>query len=204
MTYIGLSITKSTTFRGASQEFSNVYYYFSAGTAPSVADADAIIDHVKALEVPFHSSQVTFVRGRLWLNTGLKATSEMISQKNLTGTGSTTTVGEFDKERAYLFRWRAGSDSRGQPVYLRKWYHSCGNGPGNATPTTGSLAQTTSLGSTIKTSMASAVNNVLDITVVGQSWRLVAKSNRGVGIGEAAQSHNWLEHRQLGDMWRAQ
>src|SRR5215213_3487657 len=143
---IGISITKSTAFRNSTQEFSNVYYYeVAGGLYPSQSEADALIDELTTLEKGFHSTLVTFIRGRCWKQVGNKVDNEMISQKNLAGTGSTGTMAGFDKERAFLFRLRAGNDSRGNSVYLRKWYHSCGNGPGSPAITNAQLDNTTGL-----------------------------------------------------------
>jgi hypothetical protein len=200
---VGLSITKSTSFRNATQEFSNVYYY-ECGTLPNASEANTLIDAVTAVEKGFHSTAVTFVRGRVWSETGNQATSNMISQKALSGTGTTTLVTAFDKERAFLFRWRAGTDSRGNAVYLRKWYHSCGNGPGNNPPSTANLENTSTIGSASRSAMESAVGALQSITSAGISYTLRAKSGRQIDAGAVAVAHNYLEHRQLGDQWRAQ
>jgi hypothetical protein len=201
---VGLSITKSTSFRNSTQEFSNVYYYFCGATLPSETDANALIDAVKALEVGFHSTDVTFVRGRVWSQEGSPGANNMISQKNLSGTGSRTGLVTMDKERAFLVRWRAGNDSRGQAVYLRKWYHSCGLGPGAVTPDTGTLQQTSGFTQTQRDAVAAAVESVKSLTVNGIAFALNSKAGRGVSIGETAKCHNFLEHHQFGDMWRAQ
>src|SRR5215212_8622230 len=124
MPRIGVSITKSVSFRLATQEFSNVYYYEMLAF-PDVAAADTLIDNLVTKEKTFHGTSVTFVRGRLWKQIGTPAENEMITQKNLSGTGARAAATNLDKERAWLFRVRAGVDSRGNPVYLRKWYHAC-------------------------------------------------------------------------------
>jgi hypothetical protein len=205
MAHIGVSITKSTAFRSSVQEFSNVYYYEDPGGAlPDQTEAGEIIDELTALEKGWHSTGVTFVRGRLWSNTHDKATSEMILQKNLSGTGSLAAVSGMDKERAYLFRLRAGVDSRGNPVYLRKWYHTCGNGPGNVVPNTNVLANTAGFSTTERNTMAAAIPPV-DVTAGGgQAWNLEAKSYRKPNSGAAWEAHQFLEHHQMGDQWRAQ
>jgi hypothetical protein len=199
---IGVSITKSISFRGATQEFSNVYFY-EILTTPDVSGADAIIDNLTTLEKTFHSSAVTFVRGRLWLETGNKATSEMISQKNLSGTGARTTNINYDPERAFLFRLRAGVDSRGNPVYLRKWYHS--NGPFNTTVAIGSghFQQTSAFTSTERTQMAASMAAIGDANGSAGSPKICSKGGRLPTAGQIWTSHQWLEHHQLGDMWRA-
>jgi hypothetical protein len=202
MARYGVSITKNTSFRGFPQEFSNVYYYGHPTGTLDNAGALAMIDAVKALEVGCHSSAVTFVRGRCWSTGGTEASNQMIGQKNLSGVGSTATLSAFDKERAYLVRLYAGSDIRGNPVYLRKWFHSCGNGPGNVQPATAVLEQTAQFTAGNKTAIEAAVNSFGAVVIGGNGYELMAQSGREA-IGTSFQSHNWLEHRQLGDQWRA-
>lgn len=201
---IGISITKSTSFRGAAQEFTNTYFYINSGSYPDQAGADSLIDQLKSIEVGFHAGNVTFLRGRLWKQTGDKATSEMISQKNLSGTGSNSAITSFDKERAFLFRIRAGNDSRGNAVYFRKWYHSCGNGPGNVAVASPQLDNTAAIAGANRTTMENAVAPVKNIGGFIGGWEICAKSGRRITAGAEWTSHNFLEHHQLGDMWRAQ
>lgn len=202
MPRIGVSITKSTPFRGSTQEFSNVYYYDIA-SYPDASGADTIIDNLTALEKTFHSTIVTFVRGRLWKETGNKATSEMISQKNLAGVGSRLTLAGLDPERAFLFRLRAGVDTRGNPVYLRKWYHSCGQFSTGATISNGHLIQTTGFTSGERTTLVAQMNAIGDANGSAGAPKLVAKGGRQPDTGANWSAHQWLEHHQLGDMWRA-
>lgn len=203
MARIGVSITKSTPFRGGTQEFSNVYYYDVTGT-PTAAQADTFIDNLTALEKTFHSTAVTFVRGRCWTTGGTPATNNMISQKNLSGTGARAIVTSMDKERAFLIRLRAGNDSRGQPVYLRKWFHACGAFYSGQSVNSTQLDNTASLSAGDKTAIESAVSAIGDANGSPLTPTLVAKSGRGPTAGETWKSHNFLEHHQLGDMWRAQ
>lgn len=203
MARIGISITKNTTFRNSVQEFSNVYYYELFGGLPDSTQANAWIDALVAYEKTFHGTPVNFVRGRLWSQTGDKATSEMISQKNLSGAGSTATSSNMDKERAFLFRLRAGSDSRGNPVYFRKWFHSAGNfgatGPGATV-----LANTTGWSAGERTSMENTMNKIGDVPIDGNAGKLVSKNGRTATAGATWTAHPYLEHHQLGDQWRAQ
>lgn len=201
---VGVSITKNTAFRNSTQEFSNVYYYENNEGAPSTSQADALIDAITALEKTFHSTAVTFVRGRLWSQLGSPGSNNMISQKNLSGTGARTTVASFDKERAFLFRLRAGVDSRGQPVYLRKWFHACGNFATTVSIGGSALDNTSGFDSTARGNLKAAMDGIRQITAGSMIWNLVAKSGRQPGVGEEFVAHQFLEHHQLGDQWRAQ
>lgn len=201
MARVGISITKAVAYRDATQEFSNVYYYETTGGLPTAAQADAMIDEVTAKEKTVHSGAVAFVRGKCWSQVGTPASNNMISQKTLSGVGATTADG-MDRERAFLIRWRAGTDSRGNPVYLRKYFHACGTfGAAGVSASAAILTQSTGFSSTQRANMATDANTFNTLTSGGGGWELVAKSGRQRTSG-GAEAHKYLEHHQLGDMWR--
>lgn len=203
MARIGLSITKSVAFRNSVQEFSNVYYYEMLAL-PSQAAAETLIDNMVALEKTFHALAVTFLRGRVWSQVGSPSQNNMIAQKTLSGTGARTTHTSLDRERAYLFRLRAGNDSRGNPVFLRKWYHSCGefvSGQGIQ-----SAVLTNASGFTVaeRDAQVLAMQGIGDAAGSAGAPKLCAKSGRQADAGALFFAHAYLEHHQMGDMWRAQ
>jgi hypothetical protein len=203
MPRIGVSITKSTSFRNGIQEFSNVYYY-EMGTLPDGPAASALADNLVSLEKTFHSTAVTFVRKRVWHQTGDKATTEMIHQANLTGTGARSLVPGMDKERAYLFRLAAGADSRGNPVYLRKWYHSCGQFVSAIAPGGAVLENNSGFTTGERSSFVTAMQTIGDAAGSAGVPKLCAKGGRLATVGANWSAHQFLEHHQLGDQWRAQ
>jgi hypothetical protein len=198
MAVVAVSITKSVSFRGVQQEFSNVYHY--SGTTPTVAQADLLAAAIKAIEVPFHSTDVTFVRYKVWTAGGSAGANNMISQGTLSGTGNQTTVGGLDRERAVLVRFTLGFDSRGRPKYLRKWYHSCGNFAGAAVASSGTMQNTTAISGTDRTTVQNAADDLLSVTAGGNTYSLCSPSGQ---LGSTpVLCHAYLEHHQLGDMWR--
>ena len=202
MAIIGVSITKEVAFRDSVQPFSNVYYYNNGlGGTPTDVQAEAIIDALVVIEKTFHSTLVTFAFARCWHQTLTEFGTVMLKQKPLSGTGSAASDSGLDKERAFLFRWRAGLDSRGAPVYLRKWYHACGTFPGGALLGT-VMANATGFTSGQRTAMGSNANSVKTLSAGGGGWELCAKSGRSISTGENAVAHQYLEHHQLGDQWR--
>lgn len=203
MPRVGVSITKSCSFRGATQEFSNVYYY-NVATQLTPTQADQLIDDLTTLEKTFHSNIVTFVRGRVWTETGNIVTNEMLSQKNLSGTGARQSIANLDPERAFLFRRRAGVDSRGNPVYLRKWYHAVGEFVSTQGIPAGLLTQTTSWSTAQRTAQENAMSPINGGNFTNAVQSICAKSGRVPDAGSAWTAHAWLEHHQLGDQWRAQ
>jgi hypothetical protein len=202
LTRIGIAITKRVVFRDSTQEFSNVYYYDGLLGRPSQGDADNLIDTASNREKAFHGSGVTFVKGRCWEQTGDKATTEMISQKNLTGNGALTDNAQMDRERAHLFRLRAGNDVRGNPVYLRKWFHACAN-LGGVAISAGILTNQSGFTTTERGNMVSAMNTIGSIGSGPTLGTLCAKGGRQPTAGAQWEAHKYLEHHQLGDMWRA-
>lgn len=197
MPQYGVAITKRVSFRGVNQEFTNVYHY--NGATLTVANGDALAAALKAIEVGLHSSDVTFVRYKVWTSGGTPSQNNMLTQGALSGTGSQAGVSDFDRERAILVRFRAGNDSRGHPVYLRKWYHSCG-GCAGYTPSAAALQQTAQIPQANRDAIVAAADDVLLMTVGGNPYNLVAESGRAGGT--PVECHAWLEHHQLGDMWR--
>jgi len=199
---IGVSITKTTPFRLSNQEFSNVYYYDVSGL-PDSAQSSTIIDNLTALEKTFHGTNVTFVRGRLWSQGATPADSNMIHQKTLSGTGARAATSALDKERAYLFRIRAGVDSRGTPVYLRKWYHACAEFVSGQAIATDKLDNTGGWTQAQRDAQVAAMQAIGNANGSPLSPVLVAKSGRTIPAGNTWSAHQFLEHHQLGDQWRA-
>lgn len=197
MARYGVSIVKQVSFRGVNQEFSNVYYY--EGPTLDEAGATALAAAVKANEVQFHSTDVTFVRFSVWTAGGSPGTNQMISQGTLSGAGTQSLNSSMDRERAVLVQWPAGFDSRGHRVYLRKWFHSCGYCCGQSW-TPGNLQNTSALSTAQKNAIVAAAAGFDGVLAAGGSYDLCAKSGRQPSL--PAQAHPWLEHHQLGDMWR--
>lgn len=200
MAQYGVAVTKSVTFRGVAQEFGNTYHYTTATGATDTV-LDALLDAIVAKEKAIFATSVTFVRGKVWTSGGTKAENNMRVQKNLSGVGSLAyTTQTLDKERAWLVRFRAGNDSRGNPVYLRKWWHLDGVILGGSTLTTGQQANTSQLDSAQRTALQNAADGFKSIVAPPNTFQLVAESGRQ--IDGATLAHPYLEHRQLGDMWR--
>lgn len=197
---VGVSITKSCSFRGAAQQFSNTYYY-ETPLPVLAAVGDALIDNIVTKEKAIHSSSVTFVYGRCWTAGGTPSSNNMIAQKALSGTGSGASPNtSVDKERAFLVRFRAGVDSRGNPVYLRKWWHLDAGTVGGETITTPQMQNTAGLTSGQRAALVGMADGFKNVTAGAQVFDLV--SEKGRGIDGATQAHQYYEHHQLGDMWR--
>jgi hypothetical protein len=126
----------------------------------------------------------------------------MIAQKNLSGTGSTGQI-TYDKERAFLFRLRAGNDSRGNPVFLRKWIHAQGAIFSAQTIASGVLNNETGFTSADRASMVTKIQVIGEIGPGTKDWKLCSKSGRRPTAGSNWEAHKYFEHHQFGDQWRA-
>jgi hypothetical protein len=196
----GVSILKSTQFRNVQQDFTNVYYYEAPVPETDTAQLQALVDMLVNNEKTVHSTLVNFKRARLWLTgTGSPATNHMVIDQTLSGAGSATDLGTLDRERAFLIRVPAGFNSRGKPVYLRKWYHTCAQVGGVAI---GSpiLADTTDFTAANRTAIANALKFWVNPTVGVTTWQ--SCSQQGRFTTGPASAHPFLEHHQLGDQWR--
>ena len=193
---VGIQIVKKVLFRGVAQEFQNVYHYRldTAVTAPD----EALIDAIVSVESFLLSSDVTFVRGSVWSSGGAPLANEMRFQKDLVGGGNQIASAQMDRERAVLIRWPAGKDVRGRNVYLRKWFHSCGNAAAQ-TISNGLLQNTAPWTDAQRSAIATEANKLH--TIHADLWRLCAKNGR-LPQGNA-QCHPYLEHHQLGEQWRS-
>jgi hypothetical protein len=200
MALVGVSITKRCAFRDSTQEFSNVYHYSYTGLNPSETLAGQIAAAIVTIEKTFHSTDVTFMRYRVWSAGGSIAQNTMIAQGLLSGTGSAATSTAMDRERAVLVQWPAGFDSRGHAVRLKKWFHSCG-AFGTVTMTNTHLTGASGFSSADRTTIQNYVDDLEPLLVNAQSMSLVAESGRTVTGPVVA--HKYLEHHQLGDQWRS-
>lgn len=198
MPRVGVSITKRCAFRDSLQEWSNVYFYDGIAIA-NEATGIAVMDELVGLEAAVHSTNCTIIRGRFWTAGGSPSANQMIAQKTYATVGALSPIANMDRERAYLISWPAGLDSRGHPVFLRKWYHT-GAAHGGVGITAALLEQTTGFSAANRTAIFNALK--FGETIQAGSAQLVAESGRQrTGPGTA---HKYLEHHQLGDMWRAQ
>jgi hypothetical protein len=188
------------TFRGAAQEFGNTYYYETGGVV-SAGSAEALAGVLVTKEKAIFSASVSFVRVRVWSAGGTKEQNQMLYQSPLTGTGSQANpIAGQDRERAFLVRFRAGVDSKGRPAYLRKWWHLNVGSVGATNVPTNALENTATLPQAIRTAVEGYGNDFKSVVASAVPYTLVSEKGRAI-TGDTV-AHPYLEHRQLGDMWR--
>lgn len=199
MSQIGVSVVMAVPFRGVNQEFSNVFHYSREVPTANESERDSIIDEIVSILKASHSSDVLFKRAMLWTSGGTPGQNDMLRQRTLSGVGSSAVNASMDRERAVLIRWPAGKDVRGRPVFLRKWFHVCGNYEASAFSAS-ILQNTTPILDATRAIIASHANGLKVVGATVDTWSLCAESGRSVQ-GDA-ECHKYLEHHQLGDMWR--
>lgn len=124
MPIYGASVTKSSTFQGATEKWSNVYHY-SCAAALDATLCDNLIDQIATAEKLIHTSVATFEDGRVWEVGGTPAENETISIRDLSGGGSLTSGTVIFKEATVVVRCDTNRNtSTGKRIYLRKYYHS--------------------------------------------------------------------------------
>jgi hypothetical protein len=193
---IGIQILKRCTFRLGSQHFANVYHY-SDPTAGAI-DYAGLVSEIVTIEKNLHSTDVTFVSAQVWSSGGTPSQNQMQYETTLSGTGVYAANAAMDRERAILMQWPAGLNVLGKPVYLRKWFHSCGAAAAQSFGNP-QLQQTAELTQANRDALATEANK---LRIIGptDAWLLCAPSGRlHTGPGFV---HKFLEHHQLGDEWR--
>jgi len=201
MARFGVNVLKRVAFRQGTQHFGNTYYYDDPLGTPGLTTLEALVDAVVASERSRHATTVTFVRGRLWSQIGTPSQNQMLVDKSLSGTGSATAQSDIDRERAFLVRFRAGVDTLGRPVYLRKYWH-LNAAVGGSAITSAQNANIDELSTTHRTALENFGNEVKQYTLgtPAHTFTLVAKGGRP--IDGATLAHRFFEHHQLGDEWR--
>ncbi len=118
---LGCSVTKSTTWRGISEEYTNVWHFDATVDTTSKEVADAVVAAERAL----FSGNVNFKKVQVWGPAdGTKLQSQMLLQEDLTGQGTAFEGSVMAKELTAVVSWDTGRvNSRGGRIFLRKYLH---------------------------------------------------------------------------------
>lgn len=123
---VKMAITKSTTWRGATEEFSNIYTIAGLDIDSETA-MTALVDKFVAAEKLCHASVVSFVRAQIY-SYGEYGPNFMYHSQTLSGAGAVSPTPTMYKESAVLLRAklpRTFSLTRSNQPYLRKYLHTC-------------------------------------------------------------------------------
>lgn len=124
MAIYAASVTKSRSWHGATEKWSNVYHY-SLATNLDVTLATDLVDQIAAAEKLCHATTVTFEDGRVWEVGGTPAQNETIVIRDLSGTGSVAPSAAYYLESTIVARCDTNRNtSTGKRIYLRKYYHT--------------------------------------------------------------------------------
>jgi hypothetical protein len=187
---VGVSVTKSTLWRGINEEFSNVYHYDAAADTTSQQIADSVVAAERAL----HGSNVTFKGVKVWGPTdGPKEQSVMLLQQTLTGNGSQLSGVPTAKELAIVVQWDTGrKNSRGGRIFLRKYIHLGMMSGGTEDMAKGNTAMVAAVTDPVVT-YANKVKNAVGIS----GANITDKKGRGLPLGTAAQVLPHMHTRQF-------
>lgn len=141
-----ITLIKSFQYRSVPEEFSNRYHF--TGTAPADEAAwTAIAQALGELEMAVFSSDVSLVRAYGYASDGTDAVATIdftaAPLSPLAGTAGPIGV-QAPGDSAMVCRWRtARVNSKGKPIYLRKYFHAVGRDTGD--PDSVNATQLTSL-----------------------------------------------------------
>lgn len=175
MAPFGFQITKKVTWRGADEQFSNVYHY-ELGSTLSATEADAFIDALVTAERPAFGSNVTFIQGRAFgpTNQG-QAANQMISIRDMSLAGTQAGGSDLPYEETLVVENFIGRGPAGRKQFLRKYLHICKVGAGDvgaASLGNGTItANLISIGTTYW-------NRVKQITANSNQWKLCTKNGK--------------------------
>jgi hypothetical protein len=128
MAIVQAVIVKSFTYRGSTEEYSNVYHF--DGTQPADSSAwSTVLTAIRDAEKSCLPSGVTWVDGYGY-NAGSWETKPQTADAHVHWTtsnvGSLSTSGAqvMPGDDAVWVRWDTGdTNSKGKPIYLRKYFH---------------------------------------------------------------------------------
>jgi hypothetical protein len=185
MALFKVQITKSVSFKGNTDEFSNVYCYEGGVVDPDWA---AVVSALVAAEKTVHASAVTWVRAAVW-DIGVPPNT-MRYTTSLSGTGSLSVSSGMYRECAYLIKWplpRSTATTRSVARSLKKWLHVCSNLAGTNTDGTATLTPISGV-SALQNYVAVAEEPVAGCELVSPS---------GAVPNGPAVLHPYLEHHQF-------
>lgn len=147
-TQYSIKLVKSFTYRGATQEFSNRYYF--DGAAPS--DWNALLDGIVALEKDIYPTNVTIVSAH-----GYQPGSNVaVANKTYTTAGTLSQAGrvQLPGDCAFVLRMATTKvSSKNHVVYVFSYYHAVTGDTAFASPDspeTGHLAAVQAYGNSWK------------------------------------------------------
>lgn len=198
MSTFAVAVTKQVQWREFQQPFSNVYHY--SGAPGDEFDDEGVANAVLAAEQEIHGSNITFTQVRTYGPTDQGAAANVNrTVQDFNSVGLATADGSYYRELAWLVIWPLGRyGPRNHPHWLRKWLHTSTFYELTATSTSGEVPLY-EWPPPLDT-YASAVTQLQDSTT-GSVLTLAAPDGR-TPI-DNAKGYPYLEHRQLGDLWRS-
>lgn len=195
MAPFGIQVTKKITWRGAAEEFSNVWHY-DLDAFQDDAGWDELVNKIVAVERPMHGGQVTFLRARVFgpTNAG-KAANIMRYVKDLSGTGTLSGAGKMPFEMTFVGQFYVGRGPKGGKQFLRKYIHAC------AMPSSTSTSDTNfgnaPLVQADKQPFIDGMMSAKNLTVLANNAPICTPLGKHLPLGTNVQLLNYLHTRQF-------
>jgi hypothetical protein len=178
-----VEVTMATSWKGISEEFSNLFHYNTPVITTEggwAALANAVVAELK----PIHSSVVTFKRVRIYGPTdGPKEENQMRYVADLSGAGTLAGSVFLNPELAVVGWVYVGRGPKGGKQILRKFLHTAQLPTGAA----GNAALGTApLTSTDKAPFITRLNNLKTLTIGGADNQICTPNGKGLPLGS-----NW-------------
>lgn len=193
----GIHITKSVLWRGAQEEFENVYHYDTPSGLNTDAGWNDLVDAIVAIEKLFHANNVTWRQARVHGPTNTtQAEDVMRFVKDLSGTGAISggTLMPFEMTIvAQLYMGRSGAPYH-RKTFLRKYFHVCRLTPaGSGDDALGNTALSTAQKDFYKGHM----NSLKTITIGGFANDLCKPNGNHIPLATDAVILNYAHTRQF-------
>lgn len=189
-------ITKTRTFRGSQERFSNVYNFEHGAVALDETLAKQTAEAIAAKEKEFHGSGVQFVEWACWGPLHLpKEQRLMIADGPLTGAGALTAGTQLPAEGSVVFQWYLGRNAKGhRNRFLRKFYHVGMMPTANQTNAANQESQIAAADITFYTGKA---NDLKNLAVGTGTVQLVAPDGDNLPLGTNPEILKYVRTRQL-------
>lgn len=193
MPIVGVHIVKSVTWRGATEEFENVYHYDAPNVSTQQGWAD-LADAIMDIEQTFHSTAIRFERVRIHGPTDqTKDDDQMIFVGDAGFQGLATANAGMPKEMAVVVQLYMGRSARGYKTFLRKYYHTHHLPNSSAEQAAGNTA----LAAADLTYFQGKFNALKTISIGGFANDLVKPNGDGIPLGTSAQTLPYAHVRQF-------
>jgi hypothetical protein len=190
---VGVHIVKATTWRGATEEFENVYHYDTPAINTSAGWED-LVNSIVTAEKTFHSTNVNFLRARIHGPTNTTQGDDVMRHvQDLSGAGGGSVATNMPREMTIVCQLYMGRTERGYKAFLRKYWHT-EHAPNSGA---GATAGNTALAAADKTYFAGKLDGLKSLNIGPGACHLCKPNGDHVPAGTGAQCLDYAHIRQF-------